>query len=118
MNYTVTEGNYLRFGLQSVKDGVIFTFAGEKEDVCAVILYDRSLKVAGRVEAPAAFCRGAVRSVYIHGLKADHLLYNYEINGETVPDPYASKIAGREKWDDERRAECDFLVCGSFEEKE
>ena len=118
MNYTVTEGNYLRFGLQSVKDGVIFTFAGEKEDVCAVILYDRSLKVAGRVEAPAAFCRGAVRSVYIHGLKADHLLYNYEINGEIVPDPYASKIAGREKWDDERRAECDFLVCGSFEEKE
>ena len=118
MNYTVTEGNYLRFGLQSVKDGVIFTFAGEKEDVCAVILYDRSLKVAGRVEAPAAFCRGAVRSIYIHGLKADHLLYNYEINGETVPDPYASKIAGREKWDDERRAECDFLVCGSFEEKE
>ena len=118
MNYTVTEGNYLRFGLQSVKDGVIFTFAGEKEDVCEVILYDRSLKVAGRVEAPAAFCRGAVRSVYIHGLKADHLLYNYEINGETVPDPYASKIAGREKWDDERRAECDFLVCGSFEEKE
>ena len=79
MNYTVTEGNYLRFGLQSVKDGVIFTFAGEKEDVCAVILYDRSLKVAGRVEAPAAFCRGAVRSIYIHGLKADHLLYNYEI---------------------------------------
>ena len=68
MNYTVTEGNYLRFGLQSVKDGVIFTFAGEKEDVCEVILYDRSLKVAGRVEAPAAFCRGAVRSVYIHGL--------------------------------------------------
>ena len=55
MNYTVTEGNYLRFGLQSVKDGVIFTFAGEKEDVCEVILYDRSLKVAGRVEAPAAF---------------------------------------------------------------
>lgn len=48
MNYTVTEGNYLRFGLQSVKDGVIFTFAGEKEDVCEVILYDRSLKVAGR----------------------------------------------------------------------
>lgn len=118
MNYTVTEGNYLRFGLQSVKDGVIFTFAGEKEDVCEVILYDRSLKVAGRVEAPAAFCRGAVRSVYIHGLKADHLLYNYEINGEIVPDPYASKIAGREKWDDARRAECDFLVCGSFEEKE
>lgn len=35
-----------------------------------------------------------------------------------MPDPYASKIAGREKWDDERRAECDFLVCGSFEEKE
>ena len=118
MNYTVTEGNYLRFGLQSVKDGVIFTFAGEKEDVCEVILYDRSLKVAGRVEAPAAFCRGAVRSVYIHGLKADHLLYNYEINGEIIPDSYASKIAGREKWDDARRAECDFLVCGSFEEKE
>ena len=51
-------------------------------------------------------------------MKADHLLYNYEINGEIVPDPYASKIAGREKWDDARRAECDFLVCGSFEEKE
>ena len=41
MNYTVTEGNYLRFGLQSVKDGVIFTFAGEKEDVCAFTLERR-----------------------------------------------------------------------------
>ena len=68
MNYTVTEGNYLRFGLQSVKDGVIFTFAGEKEDVCAVILYDRSLKVAGRVEAPAAFCRGAVTGTAVFGV--------------------------------------------------
>ena len=47
MNYMVTEGNYLRFGLQSVKDGVIFTFAGEKEDVCEVILYDRSFTYMG-----------------------------------------------------------------------
>lgn len=65
MNYTVTEGNYLRFGLQSVKDGVIFTFAGEKEDVCEVILYDRSLKVAGRVEAPGCILqRGS--QIYLH----------------------------------------------------
>ena len=64
MNYTVTEGNYLRFGLQSVKDGVIFTFAGEKEDVCAVILYDRSLKVAGRVEAPAGMTREGQNAIF------------------------------------------------------
>ena len=116
MNYTVTEGNYLKFGLQEVKDGVIFTFAGEKEDVCAVILYDRSLHVADRVEAPAAFCRGAVRSICIQGLKTKNLFYNYEINGEVITDAYAKKIAGREKWNDVKRADKEYLICGSFEE--
>ena len=118
MNYTVTEGNYLRFGLQRKEDGAIFTFAGEKEDTCVLILYDRFLEVTERVEAPAEFCRGAVRSIYVHGLKTKNLHYNYEINGTLITDAYATKIAGREKWNDLKRRNRDYLICGSYEDGE
>ena len=38
MNYTVTEGNYLRFGLQSVKDGVILPLQ-ERKKMCVQSYY-------------------------------------------------------------------------------
>lgn len=118
MNNKVTEGNYMKFGVQRQADGMTFTFAGNREDTCAIIFYDEHKKVRKRIETPAQFCRGAVRSVHVSGLKSEKLYYNYEINGQVVTDAYAPKIAGREKWMDENRKENEFAVCGSYENTE
>lgn len=117
MNYTVTEGDYLKFGVQKQKDGMIFTFAGRKEDDCAIVLYGESFEVTAKVQASPKFCKGEVRSVYVHGLKGKSVYYNYEKNGEIVTDSYALKIRGREIWNDKTREENDFFICGVYEEQ-
>ena len=42
MGYTVTEGNYEKLGVQASGDAVTFSVAGEKEENCAVVLYEKN----------------------------------------------------------------------------
>lgn len=116
MEYTVTEGNYIKFGVQRGKTGYIFTFAAKKEDACAIILYSEPFLIEERIEVPEQYCMGEVRSVLIHCAKRKNLYYNYEINGRIVTDPYAVAVAGREHWRDTARAQADYAVCGRWEE--
>ncbi len=116
MNNKVAEGNYRKFGADKTAEGMTFTFAGDKEDACAILLYDDALNVKERIEVPKEYCRGAVRSVCIGGLDARKLRYNYEINGEVFTDPYAEKITGRSKWNDRKRKENDYRICGGYED--
>ena len=117
MEYTITEGNYMKFGVQRAKTGYIFTFAAKKEDQCAVILYSEPFLIESRIEVPDAYCMGEVRSVQIHCAKQKKLYYNYEINGEILTDPYAEAITGREHWQDTGREAHDYMVCGRWEEE-
>lgn len=114
MGYTVKEGNYQSYGVQINKDGMIFTFEAEKEDECKIIFYGKKQEVQEEVLVPAQYCRGAIRSVCITGVSSRHLCYNYEINGEVVTDPYANRIVGREKWNDARREDMNFQICGGY----
>ncbi|MGN0141470.1 MAG: alpha-amylase family glycosyl hydrolase [Roseburia sp.] len=112
MGYTYTEGNYEKFGLQFSGNTAVFTFAGEKEDECRILLYGKNHEVVERIDVPREYCRGSVRSIRIEGLSTHDLKYNYEINGKVSTDVYARRIVGREKWADTARAEYDFAVCG------
>ena len=38
MDYTIREGNYEKLGVQKKDDAVIFTFEGEKEENCSILL--------------------------------------------------------------------------------
>lgn len=118
MGYRLREGNYEKFGVYKQKDAVIFTFEGEKEDNCAILLYRENGVLEERIEVPEAYCRGAVRSVGVVGLPTKHLKYNYEINGKVFTDLYARKIIGREKWNDRARVSLDYAVCGGYEAEE
>ncbi len=103
MNYKIKEGNYEKQGVQQLGKWTIFTFEGEKEDDCSVVLLNNGKEVVGKIEVPKEYCMGSLRSVAVENLKTDELLYMFEVNGKRVLDPYAHRIVGREIWNDEKR---------------
>lgn len=113
MGITIREGNYDKFGVRVAEGGCIFTFAGEKEQECYIRIYNKASQLIERIFVPKSYCMGAVRSVFVGGLKEKELRYNYEIDGEIINDIYADKIIGREVWNDARRKEQQYAVyCG------
>lgn len=118
MSLTIKEGNYTEMGVMQIDDQVIFTFEGEKDDICCIVLIDRKTKEQIRIDVPDTFCIGSLRSVAVCGIKAKDYYYYYEINGEKMIDPYATQIAGREIWNDKKRINNNFeIFCGYAERK-
>ncbi len=103
MSLVVKEGNYLTLGASVAKNQVTFTFEGEKEDVCRIVLISKATKEKEAVLVPEEYCMGALRSVTITGINPQDYNYIYEINGEEKLDPYARVIVGAEEWKDESR---------------
>ena len=114
MEYTIIEGNYAKIGVSKMADTVYFTFEGEKEQTCAILLYTGNGQET-RIPVPDAYCIGALRSVGIRGLKWKKLHYNYEIDGKVVFDQHARKVIGREKWADEGRLKEHYPVYAGFD---
>ena len=102
MEYTIIEGNYAKIGVSKMADTVYFTFQGEKEQKCAILLYSANDHEI-RIPVPDEYCIGALRSVGIRGLKWKKMYYNYEIDGKILFDQHARKVFGREKWADAGR---------------
>lgn len=112
MGYQIREGNYEELGLVRKGGEAIFTFEGEREDDCSILLYGKNQEVTERILVPREYCRGAVRSVSVSGLPQKNLKYNYEINGNVKTDDYARRIIGREKWNDFGRSKWNYTICG------
>ncbi len=102
MEYTIVEGNYAKIGVSKTADTVYFTFEGEKEQKCAILLYAANGRRV-RIPVPDEYCIGALRSVGIKGLNWKKCDYNYEIDDELLFDQHARKVIGREKWADASR---------------
>ena len=109
MEYKIIEGNYAKIGVSKTAETVYFTFEGEKEQKCAILLYTTNDKQI-RIPVPDEYCIGALRSVGIKGLNWKKYNYNYEIGGRLVFDQYARRVIGREKWADARRLGADGTV--------
>ncbi len=116
MEHRLTEGTYEKFGVQISGNQTIFTFAGEKEDTCAILFYGKEDQITERIEVPGEYCRGSIRSVAVEGLSQKRLRYNYEINGVVQTDVYARKIIGRERFADAGRSARKYAVCGGIPE--
>ncbi|MCM1282091.1 MAG: alpha-amylase family glycosyl hydrolase [Muribaculaceae bacterium] len=112
------EGNYEKLGVSRRQDKITFTFCGEKEDCCAVVLVNRKDKSRVRLEVPGEFCLGSLRSVEVGGIAVPDYEYYYEINGNVVMDPYARRVTGREHWNDSSREENGYEVYAGFAEEE
>lgn len=118
MEYSVSQGNYLRMGASVQQNSVIYTFEGAYNQPCFVLLYDKKTKETVKIPVPAEYGIGSLRSVKIEGIDPKQYDYNYEIDGKVVLDPYARRIVGREKWADTARSRCAFKVRSGFSESE
>lgn len=114
MKYAIREGDYAKMGTVITSAGTIFTFEGKKEADCAILLYRRKTGVRTRIEVPEEYCIGSLRSCLVEKLDVRHYQYNYEIDGEEMIDPYAVRIAGRERWFDTARSKDSYQVRGGF----
>lgn len=118
MEYSVSQGNYLRMGASVQKNSVIYTFEGEYNQECGVLLYEKKTEVVVRIPVPKEYGIGSLRSIEITGVDPKRYDYNYEIDGEVVVDPYARRIVGREKWADTARSSHAYKVRSGFSESE
>lgn len=114
MNLVVKEGNYLTLGATVAKNQVTFTFEGEKEDLCRIVLISKETQEREVVEVPAEYCLGALRSITISGMNPQNYNYIYEINGVESLDPYAKVVVGREIWGDAERMKKRNTVSAGF----
>ena len=115
MNLTVKEGNYLALGAKVVKNQITFTFEGEKEDTCRIVLIHKTTKEKEYISVPDDFCMGSLRSVTVTGITPQEYNYLYEINGKEILDPYATVIVGREVWNDESRKADKYKLSAGFD---
>ena len=115
MNLTVKEGNYQALGAKVVKNQITFTFEGEKEDTCRVVLIHKTTREKEYIIVPADFCMGSLRSITVSGINPQEYNYLYEINGKEQLDPYARVIVGREIWNDETRKEEKYKLAAGFD---
>ncbi len=115
MSLVVKEGNYLTLGAKVSKNQITFTFEGEKEDACGIILIHKETQERQFVAVPEDFCMGSLRSVTVSGLNPQDYNYIYEINGKETLDDYATVIVGREVWNDESRKEKKYKLSAGFD---
>lgn len=114
MDFFVKEGDYAVMGAACSKQRVIFTFCGEKEQDCAILLCNIRTKEQYRIEAQKDYCLGSLRSVEIALKNPKEYGYLYEIDGKMVLDPYARALIGREIWGDRERRMDSHRVYGAI----
>lgn len=114
MSFKISEGNYGTLGAVVHKNQITFTFEGEKEDICSIVLIHKESGQKEKIEVPVEYCLGSLRSITVSGINSRDYVYYYEINENEVPDMYAKVISGREIWNDETRKENNYKVYSGF----
>lgn len=117
MKMAIREGNYIHMGAVQAGNQVMFTFHGEKEDVCKLVLVERNSGEKETILVPDDFCLGSLRSIGIGNMRASDYYYYYEINGKKVIDPYCTSIVGREIWNDAKREEKEYEIFSGVAEQ-
>lgn len=114
MNFKITTGNFMRYGVSCDGDKAVFTFEAEKDDECSIVLNDIKNDRTYELAVPSEYALGSLRSVTVQGFRPDEYAYYYMINQKKVIDTYATKILGRDIWNDASRTKNDYeIVCGA-----
>lgn len=114
MNFMKTRiGDFGKFGTEEVNGGVMFTFAVEGEDSCAIELYRVSNHLLKEtVFLPEEYRIGDVYSVVLCGQNIKNFGYRIRLGETSFVDPYTSVIYGRNRWNDSSRSAKDYAVLG------
>lgn len=114
----IKEGDYTKLGVSVQQDWTVFTFGAEKEDESYLVLKSTKTGKTDKIEVPAEFCLGSLRSIAVFGLDRENLTYYFEINGQKVLDPCAHAIMGRQIWNDIARKKNGYEICSAFATEE
>ncbi|MBS6397989.1 MAG: alpha-amylase [Clostridiales bacterium] len=98
-DYRIEAGRPTRLGV--TRAGKDINFAAEVRDgrPCSLILYPRGTsEIAAELEFTEEMRCGDIYTMRICRFPMNKYEYNYRIDGEVKPDPYAGYVTGREKW--------------------
>ena len=70
MGFKISEGNYGTLGAVVNKNQITFTFEGEKEDACFIVLIHKESGQKEKIEVPVEYCLGSLRSISVSGIFA------------------------------------------------
>ena len=71
MKTKIKEGNYAKLGVCQEQEWTNFTFCGEKEDKCYVVLINTITGKVNRIEVPQAYYVGSLRSIAVADLSLE-----------------------------------------------
>ena len=110
----ISRGDFGEYGPRiSGRDAVTFTFAVKPSaEKISILLYNKStFKQLSLIELSKDYSVGTVYSVRVSGINPDEICYLLKEDRKTYVDPYATAIAGRDKWADvEGRTKQQFKV--------
>ncbi len=112
MKFKMKKGDFSHLGAVRGKTGMNFCMVCRKESDFDILIYERNhTECMEEISVPKEFSKGNLRAVQIEGLDPAEYDYNFRIDGETITDPYARRIVGREKWADTGRSQEQTLRC-------
>lgn len=111
----VTAGSFGPFGASADAQGITLTFEFQKADEDAVAFYDsHTFQPVAEIGVKKGRVIGHVCSMRIETKNPSDLCYLMKIGGKYSLDPYATRIAGRDKWNDAARETRQYQVYGGF----
>ena len=101
-SYFVKDGYPDKLGVSKRGRDVNFAVAVPDRKSCSLLLYRKgSQEAEASIPIASRSPYGDIRAICIEKLPAEKYEYKYRIDGETVLDPYAGSICGREIWGQE-----------------
>lgn len=103
--FTALTGDPTYKGAVWTEHGVYFSMTAEEGKKASLLLYKKGEdKIFQELPFPREGRMGDVVSMFVEALEPDKYEYNFCIGNEIVPDPYARRITGRERfgepWDE------------------
>ncbi len=110
MKLKITKGNFKKFGVTFDGAKTTFTFEVTTNGKVALALYSLADDTKTVIDLDSGFRFGRVYSVCVSGINP--LDYSYMIveDGISHLDPYATRVIGRDKWNDLSRKKQNFKV--------
>lgn len=105
------QGNFCEFGARVHGDQITFTYMTTTKEKSYINIYDiKTRKLTTRIDITDEYKMGLVCSVSVEGLNPDSICYTIYRDGKETMDEYATRVVGRDKWNDKSRKENDYKV--------
>lgn len=102
----IKTGSPLPLGASVIGDCVNFSVSSPVEATCELLLYKKGSAVPDySIPMGPDDISGLVRSVMVPVKEVLRYEYNYQINGQIIPDPFGKDFTGRSSWNADRDVE-------------